>query len=114
MESGDTERRRVRRRVLEEPLNGVIGHVPVLLLDISPAAVRISHHDDVGSPGATCPLRFHWRGRSVVLWCMILRSDLQPVGSGAFARSVHHSALRILAGFGDAEEVLQSMVSAPA
>lgn len=111
MGTGDSERRQSRRLVFDEPLSGVIGRTPVLLLDLSPAAIRISHQDEIGPVGTTCFLRFAWHGRSIALHCAILRSDVQRVGSAAFARTLRHSALRILNAVGDADDLLKEITA---
>lgn len=111
VESGDIERRTIRRVMLGEPIAAFVGHVQAMVLDLSPAAVGISHHSELGPAGSTVFLRFTWRGRGVYLRCAIIRSDIQRVGSAAYAHTLRHSALQIVSTIGDADEVLRAIVA---
>lgn len=111
MESGYVERRNKPRIALDEPIPAFIGHVQAMVLDISLAAIGISHHQELGPAGSTVFLRFTWHGRVVYLRCAIIRSDVQRVGSAAYAHTLRHSALQIVNTIGDADEVLSSMMA---
>jgi hypothetical protein len=106
-----TERRRVQRLHLLEPLPGKIRGKKVHVLDVSLGGVRVAHGDALGPVGEECELVFEWEGQDVVLDCRIRRSAVQRIGAAAYARTLYHSGLEIRPS-GRSLAVLRSMIEA--
>ncbi len=93
-----TERRRVQRLHILEPLPGKIRGRNVYVLDVSLRGARVAHGEILGPVGDECELSFEWEGRSMVLECRIRRSAVQRVGKASYARTLYHSGLEIRSG----------------
>jgi hypothetical protein len=95
LKNESTERRRVQRIHLLEPLGGKIRGKKVHVLDISLRGVRVGHSEVLGSVGEECELSFEWEGQTLVLDCRIRRSTVQRIGKAAYARTLYHSGLEL-------------------
>jgi hypothetical protein len=90
-----TERRRVQRVHLLEPLPGRIRGKNVHVLDVSLRGVRVAHSEVLGPAGEGCELSFVWEGRPLVLDCRLRRSTVQRIGKASYARTLYHSGLEV-------------------
>jgi len=52
--SAPSERRRLQRAKLLEPLAGRIGAQRVFILDVSRTGMRVAHREAIGAPGDHC------------------------------------------------------------
>ncbi len=93
-----TERRRIQRLHILEPLPGKIRGKNVHVLDVSLRGVRVAHGEILGPVGEECELSFEWEGQTVVLECRIRRSAVQRIGKASYARTLYHSGLEIRSG----------------
>ena len=103
-----TERRRVQRLHILEPLPGKIRGRSVYILDLSLRGVRVAHNEILGPVGEECELSFEWEGATVILECRIRRSAVQRVGKASYARTLYHSGLEIRST--RSNEVLRQLV----
>ena len=95
MKADTSERRRIQRLHILEPLPGTIRGRNVHVLDVSLRGVRVAHGDALGDVGEECELTFQWEGQTVVLDCRIRRSAVQRIGTASYARTLYHSGLEI-------------------
>lgn len=93
--SEPTDRRRVQRLHMLEPLPGRIRGRNVHVLDVSMRGILVAHGEALGHVGDECELSFEWEGQPVVLDCWIRRSAVQRIGSASYARTLYHSGLEI-------------------
>lgn len=96
---------------LLEPLPGRIGAQRVFILDVSRTGMRVAHQEAIGGPGEQCTVEFEWDARRVALECTLRHSQVQRIGTAAYARSIHHSGFTIVAGSPGSEEVLREMIA---
>lgn len=106
-----SERRRVQRLHMLEPLPGKIRGRSVHVLDVSVRGILVAHGEALGHVGDECELSFEWGGRPVVLDCWIRRSAVQRVGSASYARTLYHSGLEIRPS-GRSMDVLRELIEA--
>lgn len=95
MKADTSERRRIQRLHILEPLPGKIRGRSVHVLDVSLRGVRVAHGDTLGAVGEECELSFEWEGQTVVLDCRLRRSAVQRIGTASYARTLYHSGLEI-------------------
>lgn len=90
-----TERRRVQRVRLPEPLRGSIGGVRVFVMDLSLRGVRVAHQENIGDIGDPCVVRCEVDGRTMELQCSVVRTQVHRAGETKSARTLYHSGLEI-------------------
>ena len=105
-----SERRRLQRVKLLEPLPGRIDAQRVFILDVSRTGMRVAHQETIGTPGDQRVVEFEWDGRLIALSCTLRHSHLQRIGTAAYARSIYHSGFTIAASSPESEEVLREMI----
>ena len=108
--SASSERRRLQRVRLLEPLPGRIHSHRVFILDVSRTGIRVAHQESVGAHGDRALIEFEWDGRRASLECRLMRSELQRVGSAAYSRTIYHSGFAIVAASADSAELLREMI----
>src|SRR5688572_27602522 len=60
----ETDDRRQNGRVTPtQRIRGMVGNVPIYVLDLSLAGVRVAHQDQLPAIGQTATLVFEWEGR---------------------------------------------------
>jgi hypothetical protein len=90
-----TERRRVQRVRLIEPLRGTIGAARIFVIDASLRGLRVAHQDTIGEVGDPCPLRCEWEGRRIEMTCEIVRTQVHRAADAHSSRALYHSGLEI-------------------
>lgn len=95
MQHSPTERRRVQRVHLPQPLRATINGTKVFLVDVSMRGLRIMHQDDIGSVSSACDVRADWDGHPLELHCTIIRTALHRPADRKSERTLYHSGLTI-------------------
>jgi hypothetical protein len=90
-----TERRRVQRVHLPQPLRATVDGVKVFLVDVSVNGVRVMHQEDIGSVSSECVVRGEWDGHAMTLHCTIVRTAMHRPASRKGDRTLYHSGLAI-------------------
>lgn len=109
--SAPSERRRLQRVKLLEPLPAKIDAQRVFILDVSRTGMRVAHQESVGAPGERRIVELEWDGRRVAIDCTLTHSHVQRIGTAAYARSIYHSGFTIAAASPESEEVLRAMIA---
>lgn len=106
----ERERRRFGRIDLEEPLQGMIGAIPVNVVEVSLVGLRVMH--EVRFPaGEDSEVRVSWQGREMHFRCYIVRSTLFKLAKTAADKSLFQSGVRLDEPFGDSENVLRELIA---
>ena len=108
--SHPSERRRLQRIELLEPLAGTIDGQRILILDVSRTGMRVAHQERIASDSDHHVIEFEWDGRLVALECRVTDSHLQRAGAASYARSIYHSGLTIVAKSQGSAGVLREMI----
>jgi hypothetical protein len=103
MMSVPSERRRLQRVTLLQPLPGRIGAQRIFILDLSRTGLRIAHQEAIGAPGEQRTIEFEWDCRRVALECTLRHSHVQ--------RRIQHSGFTIVAPSPESEEVLREIIA---
>ena len=111
MPEGDgAERRRFGRIDLEEPLTGLIGDVPVDIVEVSVVGFR-AHHEARFPPGEDREIALRWQGREMRFLCTIIRSTLFRLAKNASEKSIYQSGVKIERSIGDSEATLRDLIA---
>lgn len=102
--SAPSERRRLQRVKLSEPLPGRIGPQRVYIIDVSRDGVRVAHQESVGEHGQRNTIEFDWDGRHVALDCRLTYSELQR-------RNVFYSGFAIVSTPNGSESTLRELIA---
>jgi hypothetical protein len=106
----ERERRRFGRIDLEEPLQGMIGDVPVSVVEVSIVGLRVMH--EVRFPaGEDSEARVSWQKREMHFACHIVRSTLFKLAKTAADSSIFQSGVRLDEAFGDSDKVLRELIA---
>lgn len=105
-----TERRRVQRVRLPQPLRATIGGVRAFIVDISLSGLRVMHQDEIGGVDTTCVVRAEWDGRALELHCSILRTSLHKSADASGGRATYHSGLTINRAAGVSNITLRRLI----
>lgn len=95
---------------LLEPLPARIDAQRVFILDVSRTGMRVAHQETIGAVGDQRIIEFEWEGRRLALECTLRHSQVQRIGTAAYARSIYHSGVTIVATSPGSEEVLRQMI----
>lgn len=109
--SASSERRRLQRVRLLEPLAGRIDAHRIFILDVSLTGMRVAHQDGVGLAGEHRMVEFEWDGRKAAVECQLTHSELQRAGNASNSRSIYHSGFDIVAMSPGSDEVLREMIA---
>ncbi len=105
-----TERRRVQRVRLPQPLRATIDGVRAFVVDISLRGLRVMHQDEIGRVESECTLRAEWDGRPLELQCSIVRTALHKSSDGSGSRATYHSGLTIRRAVGVSSVTLRRLI----
>lgn len=94
MQHFPSERRRVQRISLAQPLRAMVDATKAFIVDLSLSGVRVLHQDDLGPVSRACMLRTQWEGMPFELHCSIVRTTLHRAAD-ASGRALYHSGLTI-------------------
>lgn len=106
----NTERRRVQRVRLPQPLRATIDGIRVFLVDVSLRGLRVMHQDEIGRVASACIVRSEWDGRPLELHCSIVRTALHRSADNSGTRAVYHSGLIITRAVGVSSVTLRRLV----
>ncbi len=106
------ERRRVQRVKLIEPLRGSIGTSRVFVIDVSLRGLRIAHQETLGKTGDIVTLQTQWDGRSIMLKCQIVRTQIHRMAETATAKTLYHSGVVITQSLGMSATALRELIEA--
>ena len=106
------ERRRVQRVKLIEPLRGTIGTSRVFVVDVSLRGLRIAHQDTLGKTGEVVTLQTQWDGKSIMLKCQIVRTQIHRMAETATAKTLYHSGIVITQALGMSATALRELIEA--
>jgi len=105
-----TERRRVQRVRLPQPLRATIDGTRVFIVDISLRGLRVMHQDEIGGVSHKCILRSEWDGRPMELHCSIIRTALHRSADHTGSRTTYHSGLAITRAVGVSSVTLRRLI----
>lgn len=106
----NTERRRVQRVRLPQPLRATIDGTRVFLVDVSLRGLRVMHQDEIGRVASTCIVRSEWDGRPLELHCSIVRTALHRSADSSGSRATYHSGLIITRAVGVSSVTLRRLI----
>jgi hypothetical protein len=108
--SQPSDRRRVQRVSLPQPLRATLGSVKIFIVDLSLHGLRILHQDDIGTVGSSCVLVTHWDGQRIELNCRIIRTALHRAAEHTKTRTQYHSGLTLVKPSGASAETLRRLI----
>lgn len=106
----NTERRRVQRVRLPQPLRATIDGTRVFLVDVSLRGLRVMHQDEIGRVSSACIVRSEWDGRPLELHCSIVRTALHRSADNTGTRATYHSGLIITRAVGVSSVTLRRLI----
>lgn len=109
MQVQHTERRRVQRVRLMQPLRASVDGTKAFVVDLSLSGLRVLHQDDLGEVARPCVVRTEWDGCRLELRCRIVRTTLHQAGN-ASGRALYHSGLSITEALGVSSIALRRLV----
>jgi hypothetical protein len=90
----EPDERRLNGRVTPvQRIRGTVGSVPVYVLDLSLAGVRVAHQDPLPAIGQTATLVFEWEGRRFTGKAEVRRTKVEKPARSRYEKSLHHSGL---------------------
>jgi hypothetical protein len=104
-----SERRRVQRISLAQPLRASVDGTKAFILDISLSGIRVLHQDDLGPMSHACVLHTQWDGIPLDLRCSIVRTALHRAAD-ANGRALYHSGLTIDEAIGVSNIALRRLI----
>ena len=87
------ERRQNGRVTPVQRIRGMVGTVPVYVLDLSLAGVRVAHQDQLPAIGQTATLVFEWEGRRFSGKAEVRWTKVEKLAKTKFEKSLYHSGL---------------------
>jgi hypothetical protein len=108
--SASTERRRLQRVKLIEPVPGNIDGQRIFIVDVSRHGLRIAHQETLGPQGQRRRIEFEWDGNRVAVEGTLTHTRVQRVGVASYARSIYYSGFTIATISTRSEEVLREMI----
>ncbi|MEO8216398.1 MAG: PilZ domain-containing protein [Acidobacteriota bacterium] len=102
-----TDRRRVQRIRLEQPLRGHLSGMRVSVLDVSTTGARIEHSFPL-STDRTLRLHFIWQDQDVTLECHVTRCTTEQARG---TLRVYNSGLDFVEGAGGSKRILVGMIT---
>jgi hypothetical protein len=106
-----TERRKVSRVKLPQPLGGKAGTARVFLIDASVEGIRVAHQGTLPAVGQTCHVSFDWQGHPIELDCEVIHNTLFKLAKAAGEKSVYHGGLRITNAEASSRTNLKQLIS---
>jgi hypothetical protein len=103
-EGGFTERRRVQRVRLPNPMRATLDGTRVFILDLSLRGLRVLHQEPLAHQAGTCVVVTEWDGARIELQCTIVRTGKHP-------QNRYQSGLSIVSAAGASHETLRALVA---
>jgi hypothetical protein len=109
MEHLSSERRRVQRVRLMQPLRASVDGTRAFIVDLSMCGVRVMHQDDLGELSRDSVLRTEWDGLRLELRCRLVRTTLHRAAD-TNGRALYHSGLIIVEAIGTSSLTLRRLI----
>ena len=87
------ERRQNGRVTPVQRIRGMVGNVPVFVLDLSLAGVRVAHQEQLPAIGQTATLVFEWEGRRFTGKAEVRHTKVEKLAKTKFEKSLYHSGV---------------------
>ncbi len=104
------EQRKLERIRPLKPLPASAGSARAFILDASLDGFRIAHQEQLGAPGASIRFTLEWDGRVAHLECIVEWTEVQRIGKASYAKTLHHSGLRLESAPGESADVLRELI----
>ena len=109
----EPDERRLSGRVTPvQRIRGTVGSVPVYVLDVSLAGVKVAHQELLPSIGQTATLVFEWEGRRFTGKAEVRRTKIEKPARSKFEKSLYHSGLFITPNDKFSEAVIREIIQA--
>ncbi len=106
------DRRRFGRVTPVQRIRGMVGSVPVYLIDVSLAGARVAHQDPLPAVGGTSVLTFEWEGRTYSGPCEVRRTKLEKPARSKFEKALHYTGLFLMHTDAESQHLLREIVQA--
>lgn len=104
------DRRQFGRVTPVQRIRGSVGTVPVYVLDVSLAGVRVAHQEALPEVGGTSVLTFEWEGRTYSGPCEVRRTKLEKPARSKFEKALYHSGLFLMRTDAESHHLLREIV----
>ena len=104
------DRRQFGRVMPVQRIRGSVGTVPVYVVDVSLAGVRVAHQDSLPDVGGTSVLTFEWEGRTYTGPCEVRRTKLEKAARSKFDKALYHTGLYLMRTDPESHAVLRDIV----
>jgi len=104
------ERRQFGRVTPVQRIRGAVGTVPVFVLDVSLAGVRVAHQEPLPAVGQTAKLVFEWEGRRFTGVAEVRRTKLEKAPKTKFDKPLYHSGLFIVSKDASGEAIIRDIL----
>lgn len=111
-DQASAERRQYGRVRPIQRLRGMLGTVPIVVIDISMNGVRVAHQEPLKERGTASILKFEWDGRTLTMQCEVRRSRLEREARNAFDKPLYHSGLSIVSLMASSRDNLRDLIAA--
>lgn len=105
----EQERRRFGRIDLERPLAGMIGEVPVSVVEVAVGGFR-TQHEGRFSPGHSHQVRIDWEVRPMRFVCQVVRCTLFRLGKQPGEPTLFQTGLKIEEAIDQSDEILRELI----
>lgn len=106
------DRRQFGRVTPVQRVRGAVGTVPVYVVDVSLAGVRVAHQEPLPDVGATSVLTFEWEGRTYSGPCEVRRTKLEKPAKSKFDKALYHTGLFLMKTDPESHALLREIVHA--
>jgi hypothetical protein len=104
------DRRQFGRVTPVQRIRGAVGTVPVFVVDLSLAGVRVAHQEPLPDVGATSVLTFEWEGRTYSGPCEVRRTKLEKAAQSKFDKALYHTGLYLMKTDPESQALLREIV----
>jgi hypothetical protein len=104
------DRRQFGRVTPVQRIRGSVGAVPVYVLDLSLAGVRVAHQEPLPDVGGTSVLTFEWEGRTYSGPCEVRRTKLEKAARSKFDKALYHTGLFLMTTDPESHRLLREIV----
>ena len=104
------DRRRFGRVTPVQRIRGTVGAVPVYVVDVSLAGVRVAHQEPLPDVGGTSVLTFEWEGRTYSGPCEVRRTKLEKAARSKFEKALYHTGLFLMRTDPESQHLLRDIV----
>lgn len=105
------ERRGMRRVAPSRKLYGRVGHVGILLIDISESGAKMEHYNRRFATGSTIALDLEWEGRTLSVECEVMSCRVNRFMAGEKGATVYQSGVLFRRMSSESSKALRELVS---